>query len=49
MARKGILPRRKRGRASAILNDNDENAPNRQPTTIDVDAINANKPNAEQS
>lgn len=47
MARKGILPRRKRGRASAISVDSDENGQNRPMNTIDVDAINANKPNAE--
>lgn len=47
MARKGILPRRKRGRASAISIDSDENAQNRPSNTIDVDAIGVNKQNAE--
>lgn len=49
MARKGILPRRKRGRASTASMDIDEPNQNRQSTAIDVETFNANKQNTEQS
>lgn len=52
MARKGILPRRKRGRASttsADIEDINISPHNQQANTLDADSCNANALNAEQS
>lgn len=52
MARKGILPRRKRGRASTASTDVDEvnNSPHhRQANVLDVDTCNTNTLNTDQS
>lgn len=49
MARKGILPRRKRGRASTASTEVDDVNSLRQINAIDVESCNSNAPNIEQS
>lgn len=51
MARKGILPRRKRGRAStaSIEVDDVNNSPLHRQNAIDVESCNSNTLNNEQS